>query len=106
MYTCDKCDKSFTREGWFKKHVCGDTIKVSKKISVETETFVCEYCNKSFTREGWLERHMCDKKKRFFQKNDKSVMAGFAAFNYWYKIEITLKLKKLIRTSLQSWIQE
>jgi hypothetical protein len=94
MYTCDKCDKSFTREGWFKKHVCDDAIKVSKKTSVETETFVCEYCDKSFTREGWLERHMCDKKKRFFQKNDKSVVAGFAAFNYWYKIAMNAKKDK------------
>lgn len=65
------------------------------KVAVLTDnTFKCEHCNKSFIREGSLQTHMCEKKRRFLSKNEKDVMAGYSAYNYWYKIAMGSRKEK------------
>ena len=45
----------------------------------------CEFCNKEFSRESFLVNHMCERKRRFLQRDDKSVRLAFAAYNRFYE---------------------
>jgi hypothetical protein len=54
----------------------------------------CEYCNKSFKRESSLAVHVCEPKRRALSRNDKHVVAGFNAYNFWYKLAMNSKVDK------------
>lgn len=56
--------------------------------------YTCEYCKKGFKREGTLAVHMCERKRRALGKSEKHVVAGFNAYNYWYKLAMGSKKDK------------
>lgn len=51
------------------------------------EKFHCPYCKKDFLRENSLINHMCEKKRRFFNKDEKYVKLGFLAYQKFYAIQ-------------------
>ena len=56
--------------------------------------YTCEYCKKSFKRENSLAVHMCEPKRRALSRNEKHVVAGYNAYNYWYKLAMGSKKDK------------
>jgi hypothetical protein len=47
--------------------------------------FCCEFCKKPFSREALLVNHVCERKRRFLQRDDKSVRLAFAAYQRFYE---------------------
>jgi hypothetical protein len=47
--------------------------------------FVCEFCRKTLASESRLFNHLCERKRRFLQRDDKSVRLAFAAYNHFYE---------------------
>ena len=45
----------------------------------------CGFCKKEFSRESLLVNHMCERKRRFLQRDDKSVRLAFAAYQRFYE---------------------
>jgi len=45
----------------------------------------CEYCNKEFKSVERLSTHMCEKKRRWMHKDDPETIAGFVAFDMFYR---------------------
>ena len=56
--------------------------------------YTCDYCKRSFKRENSLAVHMCEKKRRALSRNEKHVVAGYNAYNYWYKLAMGSKTDK------------
>jgi hypothetical protein len=50
------------------------------------QPFNCVHCGKSFMKEKTLVAHMCERKRRFMQRDEKRVQAGFLAFNRFWKL--------------------
>ena len=46
----------------------------------------CEYCGKDFKRESTLLAHTCEKKRRWLAKEFPETIAGFAAFDLFYRL--------------------
>jgi len=61
------------------------TIKKSKTVVVET--FTCEFCKKSFSKESTLAVHMCEKKRRWFNREEKYVRIGHNAYRMFYQLQ-------------------
>ena len=51
-----------------------------------TSKYVCEYCKKGYSKESTLLVHMCEPKRRWLQKDEKSVQLGFYTFQRFYKL--------------------
>ena len=47
--------------------------------------FRCDFCKKDFTSEKRLYNHLCEKKRRYQQRDDKTVKLGFMLFQYFCK---------------------
>lgn len=58
------------------------------------QPFSCVHCGKSFMKEKTLFAHMCEPKRRFMQKDEKRVQAGFFAFNRFYRVTQAAKKDK------------
>ena len=56
--------------------------------------YKCEYCNRTFKRENSLAVHMCERKRRALSRTEKHVVAGYDAYNYWYKLAMGSKKNK------------
>ena len=56
--------------------------------------YTCDYCKKSFKRENSLAVHMCERKRRSLNQKEKHVVAGFNAYNFWYKLAMGSKVDK------------
>ena len=56
--------------------------------------YKCEYCNRTFKRENSLAVHMCVRKRRALSRTEKHVVAGYDAYNYWYKLAMGSKKNK------------
>ena len=56
--------------------------------------YTCEYCKKSFKRENSLAVHMCERKRRSLNQREKHVVAGYDAYNFWYKLAMGSKKDK------------
>ncbi len=59
-----------------------------------TSKYVCEYCKKSYSKESTLLVHMCEPKRRWLQKDEKSVQLGFYTFQRFYKLSAGTKVDK------------
>ena len=53
----------------------------------------CEYCKQTFKTERTATVHMCDKKRRWMQKDMPESMAGFEAFDLFYRLGMQSKPK-------------
>lgn len=53
----------------------------------------CEYCKQTFKSERTAAVHMCDKKRRWLQKSMPESIAGFAAFDLFYRLGMQSKPK-------------
>ena len=58
------------------------------------QPFKCVHCGKGFMKEKTLFAHMCEPKRRFMQKDEKRVQAGFMAFNRFYQLTQGAKKQK------------
>jgi len=54
----------------------------------------CEYCGKDFKRESTLLAHTCEKKRRWLAKEFPETIAGFAAFDLFYRLSMQHKPKE------------
>lgn len=64
-----------------------------KKISRISE-HECRFCGKTFVKEKTLAVHMCESKRRYMQKDERRVQAGFYVYNRFYKITQNSKNEK------------
>jgi hypothetical protein len=63
-------------------------------IALVEQPYTCTHCGKSFMKERTAMTHICERKRRFLQKDEKRVQAGFAAFNrFWQLTQNAKKLK-------------
>jgi len=63
-------------------------------FKLEEQPFDCIHCGKKFMQEKTLFAHMCEPKRRFMQKDEKRVQAGFFAFNRYYRLAQAAKKDK------------
>ena len=70
-----------------------ELVALAGTIKNTPGAYKCEYCNKSFKREGTMLAHSCEKKRRWQQKDDKEILAGFSAFDLFYRISMGSKGK-------------
>jgi hypothetical protein len=63
-------------------------------MQLAEQPFNCTHCGKSFMKEKTLFAHMCEPKRRFMQKDEKRVQAGFFAFNRFYRVTQNAKKDK------------
>lgn len=54
----------------------------------------CEYCGKTFKRESTLIAHTCEKKRRWLSKEYPETIAGFTAFDLFYRLSMQHKPKE------------
>lgn len=54
----------------------------------------CEYCGKDFKRESTLLAHICEKKRRWIAKDFPETIAGFVAFDLFYRLSMQHKPKE------------
>jgi hypothetical protein len=54
----------------------------------------CEYCGKDFKRESTLLAHICEKKRRWLAKEFPETIAGFDAFDLFYRLSMQHKPKE------------
>jgi hypothetical protein len=54
----------------------------------------CEYCSKTFKRESTLVAHTCEKKRRWLSKDYPETIAGFTAFDLFYRLGMQHKPKE------------
>ena len=43
----------------------------------------CTFCDKDFVRKSWYERHMCEKKRRFIDQNNITIIRAHRLFTHW-----------------------
>jgi hypothetical protein len=55
-------------------------------MQLANQPFNCTHCGKKFMQEKTLYAHMCEPKRRFMQRDEKRVQAGFFAFNRYYRL--------------------
>jgi hypothetical protein len=55
-------------------------------IELVDQPNICAHCSRKFSNPRTLFSHMCEPKRRFLQKNEKRVQAGFMAFNRFWEI--------------------
>jgi hypothetical protein len=55
-------------------------------MKLAEQPFNCVHCGKKFMQEKTLYAHMCEPKRRFTQRDEKRVQAGFFAFNRYYRL--------------------
>ena len=63
-------------------------------MELADQPFKCVHCEKGFMKEKTLFAHMCEPKRRFMQKDEKRVQAGFLAFNRFYQLTQGAKKQK------------
>lgn len=51
-----------------------------------TDKFKCQFCGREYVRERTLINHMCEKKRRYFNRDEKYVILGFNAWNTFYEL--------------------
>jgi hypothetical protein len=54
----------------------------------------CEFCKKTFKRESTLLVHTCEKKRRWQSKDSAEIVAGFTAFDLFYRLSMQHKPKE------------
>ena len=64
-----------------------------KKTS-KTSNYECRFCNKTFVKEKTLSVHMCESKRRYMQKDERRVQAGFYVYNRFYRLTQNSKAEK------------
>ena len=69
-------------------------ISDGKKRNLKISDYVCVHCNKTFVKEKTLVVHMCEPKRRYLQKDERRVQAGFYVYNRFYKLTQTGKHEK------------
>jgi len=55
-------------------------------ISRSEQNYECKFCNRSFAKEKTLAAHVCEQKRRYLQKDDKSVQIAYMAYKRFYEL--------------------
>ena len=56
-FTCEQCQRRFSRSGDLKRHKCGSRGR--KKENTEPTQVQCKMCSRVFRRQGDMKRHKC-----------------------------------------------
>lgn len=54
-------------------------------MGLQERKYRCTFCNRDFKRKTWFDKHTCDKKKRFLQSNNITVIRAHRLFNHWQR---------------------
>lgn len=54
-------------------------------MSLKGRRYKCTFCSRDFVRKTWYEKHMCDKKQRFLDRNNITVIKAHHLFNHWQR---------------------
>ncbi len=54
-------------------------------MGLKEKQYMCTFCKRNFVRKTWYEKHMCDKKQRFMDSNNITVIKAHRLFNHWQK---------------------
>jgi hypothetical protein len=65
--------------------------KIPKQKKVKEEIFKCQFCKTEYHREDSLIAHLCEKKRRWFNKDERYVKLGFYAYTRFYQIQFVGK---------------
>lgn len=63
---------------------------------------MCEHCGKGFAKEKTLMVHMCEPKRRYLQKDERRVQAGFYVYQKYYKLTQNVKKEKTYEEFVKS----
>ena len=69
-------------------------------MALKERKFTCTFCRRDFVRKTWYEKHMCDKKQRFMDRNNITVINAHRLFNHWQQ------RAKLMRRGREKTIEE
>lgn len=69
-------------------------------MALKERKFTCTFCRRDFVRKTWYEKHMCDKKQRFMDRNNITVIKAHRLFNHWQQ------RAKLMRRGREKTIEE
>lgn len=63
------------------------TSSKSKAKAAKEEKFVCQFCKAEYSRESSLIAHLCEKKRRWFNRDEKYVKLGLFSYQKFYQIQ-------------------
>ena len=54
-------------------------------MALKERKYKCSFCEREFVRKTWFDKHICDKKQRFLDRNNISVIRAHRLFCHWQK---------------------
>ncbi len=54
-------------------------------MALKERKYKCTFCGRDFVRKTWYDKHMCDKKQRFLDRNNITVIKAHRLFNHWQR---------------------
>ena len=69
-------------------------------MALKEKMYKCSFCQRPFKRKTWYDKHMCDKKKRFLDRNNITVIRAHRLFNHWQR------QAKLLRRGQEKSLEE
>lgn len=54
-------------------------------MALKERRYTCTFCEREFVRKTWFEKHLCEKKKRFLDRNNITVIKAHRLFNHWQR---------------------
>ena len=69
-------------------------------MALQARKYKCTFCDREFVRKTWYEKHSCDKKQRFLDRNNITVIRAHRLFNHWQR------RARLLRRGVEKPIEE
>jgi hypothetical protein len=63
-------------------------------VALKERKYKCTFCFRGFVRKTWYDKHMCDKKQRFLDRNNITVIRAHRLFNHWQRRTGMLRRKQ------------
>ena len=98
IFSCDKCDKTFTIFKNLNHHTKKKHFKCNKNLNIANMgNFDCNECDKTFKRKKLLKRH---KKGEETHDSHRTLFSAVATFFFWTRII------KIDEDSTNGWLQD